>query len=79
MAEKNEKKPNIFVRIAKRCAKFFKDVVGEMKKVSWTSKSELYKNTKLVLVTVLAIGALIAIIDFGSSWILNSIAGLIGY
>ena len=79
MADKKEKKQNIFVRIAKRCAKFCKDVVGEMKKVSWTSKSELFKNTKLVLATIVAVGVVIAVVDFGSSWILNSIAGLIGF
>ncbi len=79
MADKNEKKPNIFVRIFKRCAKFCKDVVGEMKKVVWTPKSELAKNTRLVLATVVAVGAAIAIIDFCSSRILVSIAGLIGY
>ncbi len=79
MADKKEKKPNILVRIFKRCAKFFKDVVIEMKKVSWTPKSELAKNTRLVLATIVAFGIVIALVDFGSSWVLNSIAGLIGY
>ena len=79
MADNKEKRPNIFVRMFRRIGKFAKDVVSEMKKVSWTSKSELYKNTKLVLATVVAVGVAIALVDFGSSWILNSIAGLIGY
>lgn len=79
MADKNEKKPNFIVRICKRCAKFFKDVIGEMKKVSWTPKSELAKNTRLVLATVVIIGAVIAVFDLCSSKILISIAGLIGY
>ena len=35
--ENGEKKPNFFVRIGKKIGKFFKDVVGEMKKVTWTS------------------------------------------
>ena len=79
MADKKEKNPNIFVRIFKRIAKFFKDVVGEMKKVSWTPKSELAKNTRLVLVTIVAFGVAIALVDFCSSRILFSIADLIGY
>ena len=74
MADNKEKKS-----IFKRIGKFFKDVVSEMKKVSWTPKSELFKNTRLVLATVIAFGAAIALVDFGSSWILNSIAGLMGY
>ncbi len=79
MADKKEKKPFFLVRFCKRIAKFFKDVVGEMKKVSWTPKSELAKNTRLVLVTVVAFGVAIAIVDLCSSKILGSIAGLIGY
>ena len=68
------KKPNIF----KRLGKFFKDTAGEMKKVVWTPKAEVSKNSKLVVITVVAVALIIAVIDFGSSWIINSIAGLIG-
>ena len=71
-------KPNIFVRGWKKLCKLCKDVVGEMKKVVWTPKDELTKNTKLVLVTVLAIAASIAVVDTLFSWIINTIAGLIG-
>ena len=68
------KKPNIL----KKLGKFFKDTVGELKKVVWTPKSDVWKSFKLVIATVVAISALIAVIDFASSWIINSIAGLIG-
>ena len=73
-----EKKSNFFVRAGKRIAKFTKDIVGEMKKVVWTSKSDLAKNTKLVIVTVVAISVVIAVIDLSCSFIINTIAGLIG-
>ena len=73
-----EKKPNFFVRAGKRIKKFFKDVVGEMKKVVWTSKEDLKKSTKLVLVTVVVIGLAIAVVDTVCSLLINSIAGLIG-
>ena len=76
--KKVEKRPNFFVRIWKRLVKLCKDVAGEMKKVVWTPKDELKKSTKLVLVTVVAIGLAIAVVDFCFSWIINSIAGLIG-
>ena len=71
-------KKNVFVRIWNRIRKFFKDTVSELKKVSWTSKSELFKSTKLVVVTVLAICVVVALIDLGASWVINSLAGLIG-
>ena len=71
-------KKNVFVRIWNRIRKFFKDTVSELKKVSWTSKSELFKSTKLVVVTVLAVCIVIALIDLGASWAINSLASLIG-
>ena len=73
-----DKKPNIFVRAWKKCAKFCKDCVGEMKKVTWTSKPELMQSTKIVLVTVVAVAAAIAVVDTLFSLGINSIAGLIG-
>ena len=72
------KKENFFVRIWKKLVKLCKDTVGELKKVVWTPKSEVLKSFKLVIVTVLGVSLVIAIIDFGSSWIINSIASLIG-
>ena len=69
-----EKKPGIF----KKLGKFFKDTAGELKKVVWTPKSDVWKNFKLVIATVVAVALIIAVIDLASSWIINSIAGLIG-
>ena len=73
-----EKKPNIFVRIGKKLAKICKDTVGELKKVVWTSKSEVWKSFELVIATVVGISVIILIIDSASSFIINTIAGLIG-
>ena len=84
MAENNkkvtkaDKKPNFFVRAWNKIVKFVKDVAGEMKKVVWTPLDELNKSTKLVLVTVVAIGLSIAVVDTLFSWLINSIATLIG-
>ncbi len=71
-------KENVFVRIWKKIKKFTKDTVSELKKVSWTSKTELAKSTKLVVVTVIAVSIVVALIDLGASWAINSLAGLIG-
>ena len=67
-----------FARIWNKIKKFGKDTVSELKKVSWTSKTELFKSTKLVVITVLAVCIVIALIDLGASWVVNSLAGLIG-
>ena len=81
--EKKSKKPaakkeNFFKRIWKKFVKLCKDTVGEMKKVVWTPKAELAKNTKLVLVTVIAFSVAIIIIDTVCAFLINTFAGLIG-
>ena len=73
-----EKKPNFFVRAWKGFCKLCKDTSGELKKVVWTPKAEVGKSFKLVIATVVAVGVAIAVVDLASSWIINSIAGLIG-
>ncbi len=77
-AKNVERKPNFFVRAWKKICKFAKDVAGEMKKVVWTPLDELNKSTKIVLAAVVAIGIAIAIVDTSFSWVINSIAGMIG-
>ena len=76
--EKSKKSENFFVKIWKKLVKLCKDTVGELKKVSWTSKTEVFKTFKLVIATVVGVSLVIAAIDFGSSLIINTIANLIG-
>ena len=77
-ATKSEKKPNIFATGAKKLVKFLKDTKGELKKVVWTSKTEVWKSLQLVIATVVAVSVAIAVIDYVSSLVINTIAGLIG-
>ena len=55
-----------------------KDTKGELKKVVWTSKTEVWKSLQLVILTVVAVSISIAVIDYVSSLVINTIAGLIG-
>lgn len=71
-------KPNIFTRAGKWIVKFLKDTKGELKKVVWTSKSEVWKSLQLVIAAVVVISAIILLIDTCSSYVINFIAGLIG-
>ena len=75
---KGAKKRNIFVRAGSKLIKFFKDTKGEMKKVTWMSKVDVFKSFKLVIVTVVAVGLAIAVVDVASSYLINGLAGLIG-
>ena len=75
---KKENKPNVLATGFKKLGKFFKDTVGELKKVVWTSKTEVWKSFQLVIVTVVSVSVAIAIIDSVSSLVIKAIANLIG-
>ena len=72
------KKENIFVRLWKKLCKLCSDTVGELKKVVWTPKNELIKSTQLVVVSVIAVSVAIALVDLGVSFVINSLAQLVG-
>ena len=76
--KKAVKRDNFFKRIWKKFIKLCKDTVGEMRKVVWTPKAEVKKNTKLVVLTVIAIGAADILIVTACAYLINTIAGLIG-
>ena len=71
-------KDNFFKRTWKKFVKLCKDTKGEMKKVVWTPKSELWKNTKLVLISVAALSLAIAVVDTAFTYLFTTLAGLIG-
>ena len=58
-----EKKPNFIVRTCKAIGHFFRDCISELKKVTWLSGKETRKSSFVVLVVVIALSALIGIID----------------
>ncbi len=42
---------------------FMSDTEGEMKKVNWSTRREVWGATKVVIVTVLALGLVLAVVD----------------
>ncbi len=68
---KGAKKP-----ILKRVALFFRDYKSEAKKIVWPGLSEVAKNTVIVLIMCLIVGALIWIVDFGLGSLIDLILGL---
>ena len=48
---------------SKRPADFMIATEGEMKKVSWSSKKEIVGSTKVVIVTLLIMGAVLFVVD----------------
>lgn len=60
---KKDKKPNFIVRAFKGIGRFIRDCISEMKKVTWLSRKETSKSSLVVLVVVIALSALIGILD----------------
>ena len=63
------KKPNIFVRMGRKC----KEVFSELKKVTWPSFGKVVKSTGVVIAVVLSFLVVFTAINFG----LNELLGLI--
>ncbi|MCY8232377.1 preprotein translocase subunit SecE [Priestia endophytica] len=57
----------------KRIGSFFKDVIREMKKVSWPTKKELTRYTITVVTTVIVMTAFFAVVDLGISSLIRLI------
>ena len=56
-----------------KIAKFFKELKSELKKVVWPSKKQVSKNTLIVIVAVLIIGAIIYALDLFFGWGMSKI------
>ncbi len=63
------KKPNIFVRMGRKC----KEVFSELKKVTWPSFGKVIKSTGVVIAVVLSFLVVFTAVNFG----LNELLGLI--
>ncbi len=60
---------------AGRITRFFKEVRGELRKVTWPSRRETVLYTSVVVVTVILVAALVWIIDGVLSQLLRLIIG----
>ncbi|MCM3762398.1 preprotein translocase subunit SecE [Alkalihalobacillus oceani] len=59
----------------KGIGKFLRDVVQEMKRVSWPTRKELTRYTLVVIGTVAFISVFFAIIDYGISELVRVLLG----
>ena len=58
-----EKKPNALVRFAKKASKFFRDCKGEIKKIVWPTPKATFKNTGVVLITIVVVTLFVFLLD----------------
>ena len=79
-AKKDSKKPvkkdaKKKINIFKRIGKFVKDVISELKKVTWPSRKNLISYTVAVLVFVAIMMVVVYAIDSGAAAALKAIFG----
>lgn len=57
VATTTKKKPN-------RLGRFWRSTIGELRKVSWPTPQEAWRLTKIVLMVVLVMAAVLGLLDF---------------
>ena len=71
-AQKNDKpvvkKPN-------RIQKWWRETVGELRKVTWPTKEEALKMTKIVIIVVLVTAVFLGVVDFIFSRLIGLLLG----
>ena len=55
---------------------YFREVQNELKKVTWTSRKELFSSTKAVILTTFIFGFAIYIADLGIRGVLDGIGSI---
>jgi preprotein translocase subunit SecE len=70
MADKNEKvkKPNVV-------QKWWRETIGELRKVVWPTRKEALRLTWIVICVIIVMGALLGSLDFGFTKLIGLIVG----
>ena len=69
--KKKEKKPN-------RLLRWFKDLKGELKKVTWPSAKDTLKNVGIVIMCVIFVGIFIWVFDYLARAVIDALLQLFG-
>jgi len=65
VAEKVERK----LKQPNAIQKFWRETIGELRKVTWPTPREAYNLTKIVLIVMVAMAAFLGLLDYGFTWI----------
>lgn len=57
-------KPNFFVRIIDGIRRTVQETIGELRKVSWPTRQEAVKLTKVVLTVIFVTAAALGLLDY---------------
>ena len=69
VAEKDKKivrtpeKKNFFSRIGENIRRFFRETIGELRKVNWPTRQQAFNLTGIVLIVILAMTLFLGLLD----------------
>lgn len=72
-SKKNDNKP--VVKKPNKIQKWWNETVGELRKVTWPTKEEALKMTKIVTIVVLATAVFLGLVDFVFSRLVGLLLG----
>ena len=68
---KSKQKKNIFQGISR----FWRETVGELRKVTWPTPKEDWALTKIVLIVTVIMAAILGLLDFAFSQLIGLLVG----
>lgn len=72
-SKKNDNKP--VVKKPNKIQKWWRETVGELRKVTWPTKEEALQMTKVVTIVVLATAVFLGVVDFIFSRLIGLVLG----
>lgn len=72
---KTQKNDKPVVKKPNRIQKWWRETVGELRKVTWPTKEEALKMTKIVIVVVILTALFLGIVDFVFSRLIGLLLG----
>ena len=66
MAPKKKK-----LNVIQKIQRFWRETVGELRKVTWPTQAEAWKMTRLVLVVMIIMSLILGLLDLGFSKLIN--------
>jgi len=70
MAEKDEK-----AKKENRLQKWWRETIGELRKVNWPTRKEALRLTWIVIVVITIMGTVLGLLDFGFTKLISLIIG----
>lgn len=71
MAPKKKK-----VSLGQRIQRFWRETIGELRKVTWPTPEEAWKMTRIVLVVMVIMAAMLGVLDFAFSRMISFLVNL---